>query len=177
MFKIDQPDSFRSNFVKKIDLIIENEKISRNIERGIYNFTLKECTNRKLLKKWDNPFFVTIYIDRMKSIYTNLQYEPFKKLIQSGEIKMSELAYMTHQEMRPDKWEKMIEEKSKRDKCKYETEIEAATDRFIWLQFLDLAMICNCFNSLVPYPLFLCFESIIRSVMTIVFLLCVLWKK
>jgi DNA-directed RNA polymerase subunit M/transcription elongation factor TFIIS len=131
MFKIDQPDSFRSNFVKKIDLIIENEKISRNIERGIYNFTLKECTNRKLLKKWDNPFFVTIYIDRMKSIYTNLQYEPFKKLIQSGDIKMSELAYMTHQEMRPDKWTKMIEEKSKRDQCKYETEIQASTDRFI----------------------------------------------
>jgi DNA-directed RNA polymerase subunit M/transcription elongation factor TFIIS len=131
MFKIEQPDIFRSNFVKKIDLLIENEKISRNIERGVYNFTLKECTNRKLLKKWDNPFFITIYIDRMKTMYTNLQYDPFKKLIQTNEIKLSELAYMTHQEMRPDKWEKMIEEKSKRDKCKYETTIEASTDRFI----------------------------------------------
>jgi DNA-directed RNA polymerase subunit M/transcription elongation factor TFIIS len=131
MFKIEQPDTFRSNFVKKIDLLIEDEKISRNIERGVYNFTLKECTNRKLLKKWDNPFFVTIYIDRMKSMYTNIQHEPFKKLIQTGEIKLSELAYMTHQEIRPDKWQKMIEEKSKRDKCKYETTVEASTDRFI----------------------------------------------
>jgi transcription elongation factor S-II len=41
------------------------------------------------------------------------------------------LAYMTHQEMRPDKWQKMIEEKSKRDQCKYETEIQASTDQFI----------------------------------------------
>jgi DNA-directed RNA polymerase subunit M/transcription elongation factor TFIIS len=131
MFKIEQPDTFRSNFVKKIDLLINDEKISRNIERGVYNFTLKECTNRKLLKKWDNPFFVTIYIDRMKSMYTNIQHEQFKKLIQTGEIKLSELAFMTHQEMRPDKWQKMIEEKSKRDKCKYETTVEASTDRFI----------------------------------------------
>ena len=33
--------------------------------------------------------------------------------------------------MRPDKWAKMIEDKNKRDKNKYETTIEAATDTFI----------------------------------------------
>jgi transcription elongation factor S-II len=128
--KIENPETFRSNIISKIDEIIKDEKISRNIERGVFNFTLKESTTKKLLKKWENPFFVNIYLDRLKTIYTNIQYEPLKILIRSGNIKTSELAFMTHQEMRPDKWDKMIEEKNKRDKCKYETVIEAATDTF-----------------------------------------------
>lgn len=130
MMKIENPETFRSNIISKIDEIIKDIKISRNIERGVFNFTLKESTTKKLLKKWENPFFVNIYLDRMKTIYTNIQYEPLKILIQSGNIKTSELAFMTHQEMRPDKWDRMIEEKNKRDKCKYETVIEAATDTF-----------------------------------------------
>ena len=130
MIKIENPDLFRVNITQKINIIIQDTKISRNIERGVFNFALKEATTKKLLKKWENPFFVNIYLDRMKTIYTNIQYEPLKILIQSGNIKTSELAFMTHQEMRPDKWNKMIEEKNKRDKCKYETVIEAATDTF-----------------------------------------------
>ena len=128
--KIENPETFRSNIILKIDEIIKDIKISRNVERGVFNFTLKESTTKKLLKKWENPFFVNIYLDRMKTIYTNIHYEPLKLLIQSGNIKTSELAFMTHQEMRPDKWDRMIEEKNKRDKCKYETVIEAATDTF-----------------------------------------------
>ena len=130
MIKIENPDLFRVNITQKINIIIQDTKISRNIERGVFNFALKESTTKKLLKKWENPFFVNIYLDRMKTIYTNIQYEPLKELIQSGNIKTSELAFMTHQEMRPDKWNNMIEEKNKRDKCKYETVIEAATDTF-----------------------------------------------
>jgi len=128
--KIENPETFRSNIISKIDEIIKDIKISRNVERGVFNFTLKESTTKKLLKKWENPFFVNIYLDRLKTIYINIQFEPLKILIQSGNIKTSELAFMTHQEMRPDKWDKMIEEKNKRDKCKYETVIEAATDTF-----------------------------------------------
>ena len=128
MFKIEQPDTFRSNFVKKIDLIIENEKISRNIERGIYNFTLKECTNRKLLKKWDNPYFVQIYCDRLKSIYINIPH--IIDQIKDESVSAKILAFMTHQEMQPEKWQSMIALKILRDKNKYETNMAAATDTF-----------------------------------------------
>ena len=109
---ISQPDNFRDNLTKKIDIIIKNDKISRNIERGVYNFALKQATTRKLLKKWDNPFFVQIYLDRMKSIYFNIEYPPLCESIQRGDIKPSELAFMPHQEMRPDKWAKMIPERN-----------------------------------------------------------------
>ena len=37
---------------------------------------------------------------------------------------------MTHHEMLPDKWEPLIQKKIIRDKTKYDTQIEAATDTF-----------------------------------------------
>ena len=131
MTVITNPDEFREKISHKIDILINNMKLSRNIERGVYNYALKEATNKKLVKKWENQFFVQLYLDRLKTIYTNIQHEPFKQSIINGKIKASYLAYMSHYEMRPDKWSKMIEEKNKRYKCKYETVIEASTDTFI----------------------------------------------
>ena len=37
---------------------------------------------------------------------------------------------MTHQELQPDKWSKLIEQKIKRDKNKFENHVEASTDTF-----------------------------------------------
>ena len=56
-----------------------------------------------------------------------------KKLLQtliSGEIKSHEIAFMTHQEMLPEKWDELIRIKSIRDKNKFEQNMEANTDRF-----------------------------------------------
>jgi len=131
MTHISNPEEFREKITQKINEQFDDIKLSRNIERGIYNYALKEATTKKLVKKWENHFFVQLYLDRLKTIYTNIQYEPFKQSIINSDIKPSYLAYMTHYEMRPDKWSKMIEEKSKRDSCKYETVIEASTDTFI----------------------------------------------
>jgi len=49
--KIENPDKFRVNIKDKLNLILENEKHSLNLEKGIYNYALKEATNRKVLKK------------------------------------------------------------------------------------------------------------------------------
>jgi transcription elongation factor S-II len=51
-------------------------------------------------------------------------------MVLNGEIKAHELAFMTHHEMRPEKWDEMIKAKSIRDKGKFETNIEASTDTF-----------------------------------------------
>jgi transcription elongation factor S-II len=51
-------------------------------------------------------------------------------MVLNGEIKAHELAFMTHHEMRPEKWDEMIKAKSIRDKSKFETKLEAMTDTF-----------------------------------------------
>jgi hypothetical protein len=52
--KIENPDTFRANVRQKLDGILENEKNSANLEKGIFNYTLKEAERRKIVKKWDN---------------------------------------------------------------------------------------------------------------------------
>ena len=130
MRKIDNPDNFRANIRSKINDTLENETKSKNLERGVFNYALKEATSRRVVKKWDNPYFVQIYVDRLRSIYVNLENPLLLHQIQTGVIKSHNLAFMTHQEMKPEKWDIMIQEKIKRDKNKYETTIEAATDTF-----------------------------------------------
>lgn len=127
--KIENPEQFRANIRKKLGEYFEKEKDAINLEKGIHNWTLKEATNKRVVKKWDNQFFVQIYLDHLRSIYLNLNESLINK-VSSGEIKAQEIAFMTHQEICPEKWEELIKAKSIRDKNKFEQNLEAATDTF-----------------------------------------------
>ena len=129
--KITNPDVFRANVTKKLCELIQHEKKSKNLEIGIYNYCLKEATSRKVVKKWDNPFFAEIYINHLRSIYINLSSNSqLLENLKSGVLTCQTLAFMTHQEMKPEKWDEMIQRKIIRDKNKFETTIEASTDTF-----------------------------------------------
>lgn len=132
--KIENPESFRSNIREKLaksfDKTENKEKHAINLEKGVHNWALKEATNKKVVKKWDNPFFVQIYLDHLRSIYVNLKNEKLIQMVNGGEIKAHEIAFMTHQEMHPEKWEEFLKAKSIRDKNKFEQTLEAMTDTF-----------------------------------------------
>ena len=53
-----------------------------------------------------------------------------REIINSKKVRAHEVAFMTHQEMDPERWATLIEAKIKRDKKKYETRMAAATDTF-----------------------------------------------
>jgi len=129
MRKIANPEEFRENISVKLNEILKNEKHSTNLEKGIYNYSLKEATNRKVIKKWDNPYFVQLYVDKLRSVYVNLNPYILAQL-EKGELKAHTIAFMTHQELDHDRWDSLIQAKIKRDKNKFETNIEAATDTF-----------------------------------------------
>jgi transcription elongation factor S-II len=128
--KIENPEQFRTNIRQKFGEFFEKEKDAINLEKGVHNWAIKESTNKKVVKKWDNPFFVQIYLDHLRSIYNNLKNEKLIEMVNNGEIKSHELAFMTHQEICPEKWEELIKAKSIRDKNKFEQNLEAMTDTF-----------------------------------------------
>ena len=127
--KIENSELFRSNIRKKIDEKLNNERNSSNLEKGIFNYALKEADQRKIVKKWDNKYFVQIYIDRLRTVYTNLN-DSIIEQVTSGAIKPHVVAFMTHQELQPDKWTALIDAKSKRDANKFESNLVASTDTF-----------------------------------------------
>jgi len=127
---IENPDDFRKNVIDRLESFSFDRNTCENMEKGIFNYSLKEATACKLVKKWDNPLFVCLYMDRLRSVYINLNNPKLCDIISKKVVRAHEIAFMTHQEMDPDRWSELIESKIKRDKKKYETRMAAATDTF-----------------------------------------------
>jgi transcription elongation factor S-II len=132
MYAITNPQEFRNKIRRNLASIIKSEdsNIPINLEIGIFNYTIKEATTRKILKKWENYLFTQIYIDRLRSIYINLKNTDIITQLKTNEITPHTLAFMSHQEMNPEKWRTFIEKKIMRDASKFTTNIQASTDMF-----------------------------------------------
>ena len=124
------PSLFRKNIVNKFHSFLEDDKKSQNLEKGIFNFAIKEATIKSEVKKWENPKFVQIYTDRLKTIYLNMKNKKILDSLISGELKPQIFAFMTHQEMNPEHWKELIEKKSVIDANKYDTKLVSNTDMF-----------------------------------------------
>jgi len=135
---IENPESFRDNVcnelmkkIKNVGIDVEDySKMSKNLEKGIYNYCIVESGKRNIVKKWDNEYFVHVYIDKLRSVFTNMSSKYLIESINTKKIKIHEIAFMTHHEMRPEKWKKLIDDKKIRDENKYTPKIEASTDNF-----------------------------------------------
>jgi len=136
---IRNPETFRENIRVKLQAILQtpecpDEETARthavNLEKGVFNYTIKESTSRKIVKKWENPAFSQLYLDRMRSIYINLKNPELVQQIILGETLPQTIAFMTHQEFNPVRWRELIERKRKRDASKCSNTIEASTDMF-----------------------------------------------
>lgn len=131
MHVIENPEEFRQKISKKLEKILDDEhKIAENLEKGIYNFCIKEAGERNIVKKWDNAHFTQLYLDRLRTVYINIQKGELKTKILKKEIKAHEIAFMTHQEMAPEKWRQLMEDKKIRDENRYAPKLEASTDNF-----------------------------------------------
>ena len=125
------PAIFRENFVKQIRKQFDVDELAINIEKCVFNYTVRECSFRHIVKKWKNPQFCEIYLSRMKTLLTNLKSnELFLEQIKTKQITPDTLAIITHQEMCPDQWRERIERKIKIDQSHFQTNIEASTDMF-----------------------------------------------
>jgi transcription elongation factor S-II len=140
MRTITDSESFRNNVSAKLNSKLKESgiigssddliKMAKNLEKGIYNASIKDATTKNIVKKWDNIHFTQLYIDRLRSIFANVGSEHIVNEINSKKIKIHEIAFMTHMELKPEKWKQLIELKQIRDENKYTPKIEASTDNF-----------------------------------------------
>ncbi len=130
MQSITDPDNFRDNIRQRLTVFIDSTKTVENIEKGIYNYTIREATKKNLVKKWYNPYFVIIYKDRLRTVFINLQNTDLIERIKSKKIKPHQVAFMSHQEISPSKWDKLLEIKKQHEDNLYSPKIDANTDDF-----------------------------------------------
>jgi hypothetical protein len=75
MRQISNPVQFRENIRAKLTTIIKDLEIATNLEKGIFNSSLGKAKEKCIVKKWDNIYFVAIYLDLFRTIYVNLKNE------------------------------------------------------------------------------------------------------
>ena len=126
---------FRRKIIDSLGFI-PKEKVRKDIEKGIYNFSIKEARKKKVIRKWDNKLFVIIYTNRYKTVINNInpkirpENETLLKKLLTKKISTKVFSMMNHQDMHPDKWKEIIEKKIMRDKTLLETDMSSATDEF-----------------------------------------------
>lgn len=127
----EDSDTFRKNIITQFKPFLPPiETMAINLEKGIYNYAVTEAKNKKILRSWNKEEFVLLYIDRLRSVYMNIRRTEIQEQLKNGEITPQSVAFMTHQEMYPEHWRPLIEQKMKRDENKYNVNIEASTDIF-----------------------------------------------
>lgn len=130
-YRISDPDAFRQKIRgvlrTKIPATLDDNGVT-NLEKGIYNVSIQEATKKNIIRKWENPHFVQLYIDRLRSVYMNLNHATLVERLIGQEVLPQQVAFMTHQEFCPEKWDGLIQQKLKRDASKFVTNVQASTD-------------------------------------------------
>ena len=129
----ENPDQFRENIAVKLVQYLPHPEpdLATNLEKGIYNYTINEAKNKRVLRTWAKDEFVILYLDRLHTVLSNIRRPEMQEWLKSGEIKPQDIPFMTHQEMNTAHWRPLIEKKMKRDENKYNQNIEASTDMFV----------------------------------------------
>ena len=130
-------DPLRNQIVEKINSIVVNFNKSRNIERSIYNYSIKRANENYIVKKWDNKKFKSIYFNKVRAVYTNLKSnsyvnnKSFLERVIKNEIKTKDIANLKNHEIFPEYWKEKIDIKMKRDQMLFEMKPESMTDAFL----------------------------------------------
>ena len=130
MRTIKNPQEFRANVNIQLKKLLPDETICKNLEKGIYNYCIKAATERQIVKKWDNVYFTHLYVDRLRTIYCNLKQPALVERIMMKTIKPHEVAFMTHQQIVPEKWAQLLSDKKIREENMYAPKLMASTDSF-----------------------------------------------
>ena len=128
--KINNPEEFRINVVEHLNNVLKDKKKSTNLEKGIFNYSIQMAREKQIIRKWENTHFSQLYIDRFRSVYVNLKNPELFKRVKKKDFKIHTLAFMSHYEMKPERWKDLIDAKIKRDDNLCKVDMAAATDEF-----------------------------------------------
>ena len=124
----------RSIVKQKFERLFKDPELQKELEIGIYNYSIQEAEKKSVVKKWENPDFREIYLFKALSLISNLDKDSYiknhslmERVIQH-KIKPYDLAFMTPEQLFPERWETVVNEKTEQNKYKFEERTEIATD-------------------------------------------------
>lgn len=128
---------FKKSKSKKVPTGKSLDEFVSKIEYGIYDKAVEEATKKNIDISWSNDYFKELYIIYSRNVCLNLNTSSyvknkslFKEVI-NQKVKPENIAKMTPQEMFPNQWKMLMDDKFKRDQHMYEVDKSGATDEFL----------------------------------------------
>ena len=113
---------------------ISVETLAENVERSIYNSCIVKADEKNIIKKWENPTFVMLYVEKWRTVSWNMDHSSscptLCARILSGDLPARRVGFVSPQEMAPELWRPLVEEKRKKDHALTNFTIEASTDKY-----------------------------------------------
>lgn len=128
--------SIRYNCIKILNNVVNDISLCKEIEQGVYNYSISMASTEDIIPRWDNKIFKSMYGNKIRSLYTNLNADSyvrninFVKRFNDGTIEPYEIAFMKPYDIFPEKWEKIREKEYHHNKLLYLTKEEAMTDEY-----------------------------------------------
>ena len=126
----------RDNVVQYIKQVTGLDDLhAKDMEIGIYNWCIEKADGQ-IVRNWKNPRFVRLYIEKARSIISNIDGKSYlqnTKLIErlkESEFLPHEIAYMNAENVFPERWRATIEKHMKRFENAYENKEIVTTDMF-----------------------------------------------
>jgi DNA-directed RNA polymerase subunit M/transcription elongation factor TFIIS len=111
--------------IQKLNLIVKDINICENIEKSIYNYASKKCIDKNIEPNISNEIFLRIYVNKLMSLYNNLdknsyiKNENFYDELMNEKINLDQIAFLSPQEMNKKHWQKYIDKQSAVDEFLY----------------------------------------------------------
>ena len=112
----------RKDAMNKMNKYVKDPLISREIERGLFECSLLHIIN----KKSDISYVNSVYINKLYNICNNLdetnpnvENKTLLKAILKGKLKPITIAFLSPQQMHPDRWESINKKRANDDEAKY----------------------------------------------------------
>lgn len=109
---------------------------AKDLEIGIYNWTIEKANHYRFAKNWDNPRFWSLYMEKARSVLSNLDASSYlnnpgllQRLI-AKEFFPHDIPFMNPEKVHPDQWTATIERFIKKYENAYEQTEEAMTEMF-----------------------------------------------
>lgn len=132
-----------SNHNEKREIVINylknegiDETVAKDMEIGIYNWTLKYADQNNIIKSWNDKLFMNTYINKSRLVLTNLDktsYVGNQRLItrlDDKEFRPNQLPFMDMTNVFPERWKDILDMRLKQEQNFYNSKKVAKTDMF-----------------------------------------------
>ena len=124
------------NIISSIDGIKLNKTEIKDLEIGIFNWTIDFCTKNNIINNWNNIKFKRTYINKSVSVISNLDPRQYLNnnyllnIVQQKKIKPHEVPYLKTENIFPEKWSNIKNLLQKKEEGVKSNKNVSKTDQF-----------------------------------------------